>query len=273
VFRLRRGEGNLTPEGMSYMVSKMLFIGLTLVVMAGPVVSQEPAAPAPSSKQAPEYQTAIKWKRFDYSCEGEQKLTVYLHDQTVKVRFKDSNYLMRQVPSADGGRYSDGKVVWWGVGNGGFLQEDSPDGDGKMIVKDCKLDNGVTTASNVRGNIAGSVVRSVTGAVTYLQRMGLPPTAVIQVQLLDVSLADAPSKAIAEDKITLGDRQVPVPFELKFDPSSIDPQHSYSVSAKIMVDGELRFISNQSHPVLTHGNPSKVEIVVKPTAPQSSNRP
>lgn len=187
---------------------------------------------------------------------------VYLHDQTVKIRFQDSSYLMRQVPSADGGRYSDGKVVWWGVGNGGFLQEDSPDGNGAMIVKDCKLDkpmNGEATQSNVPG--------SVTGTVTYLQRMALPPASVIQVQLLDVSLADAPSKVIAEDKITLGDRQVPVPFELKFEPSAIDSKHPYSVSAKIIVDGELRFISDQAHPVLTRGNPNKVEIVVKQVTP------
>jgi uncharacterized lipoprotein YbaY/membrane-bound inhibitor of C-type lysozyme len=247
--------------------SRLVFVGMLAVFVASSVVAQEPAVPAPASKPAPEYKTAIKWKRFDYSCDGNQNLTVYLHDQTAKVRFKDSTYLMRQVPSADGGRYSDGKVVWWGVGNGGFLQEDSPDGDGKMIVKDCKLEkplNGGTAA----GNIAGSV----TGTVTYLQRMALPPTAVIQVQLLDVSLADAPSKVIAEDKITLGDRQVPVPFELKFLPSAIDPKHSYSLSAKITVDGETRFMSDQSHPVLPGGNPNKVEIIVK-QAPQSPSRP
>jgi len=175
---------------------------------------------------------------------------------------------MRQVSSADGGRYSDGKVVWWGVGNGGFLQEDSPDGNGAMIVKDCKLDkpmNGEAAQSSGAG--------SVTGRVTYLQRMALPPSAVVQVQLLDVSLADAPSKLITEEKITLGDRQVPVPFELKFDPAAIDPKHAYSVSAKIMVDGELRFISDQSHQVLTRGNPNKVEIVVKQVTPQNPSRP
>src|SRR5580704_11238254 len=189
--------------------------------MAGTVVPQEPAAPAPSSQQAPAYKTAMKWKRFDYTCEGGQKLVVFLHDQTVKVRFKDSDYLMRQVPSADGGRYSDGKVVWWSVGNGGFLQEDSPNGDGKMIVKDCKVDqpmNGGTTVSDVAASVAGSV----TGTVTYLQRMALPPTAVIEVRLLDGAPTDVPctvSKIVVEEKITLGDRQVPVPFDLKFDPS------------------------------------------------------
>jgi uncharacterized lipoprotein YbaY/membrane-bound inhibitor of C-type lysozyme len=250
---------------------RLLFFGMVGIFVVGSVGAQEPATTAPSSTPAPQYKTAIKWKRFDYTCEAEQKLAVYRHDQTVKVRFKDSTYLMRQVPSADGGRYSDGKVVWWGVGNGGFLQEDSPDGDGKMIVKDCKLDkplNGGTAA----GNVAGSAVGSVTGTVTYLQRMALPPEAIIEVQLLDDTPTGGPSKVskiIVEEKITLGDRQVPVPFELKFDPAAIDLKHSYSVGAKILVDGEMRFVSDQEHPVLTRGNPSRVEIVVKQTNPQN----
>ena len=240
--------------------SRLLFLGMLTLVVASSVVAQEPTAP--SSKPTPAYKTAMKWKRFDYTCEADQKLTVYLHDQTVKVRFKDSDYLMRQVPSADGGRYSDGKVVWWSVGNGGFLQEDSPDGNGKMIVKDCKLDkpmNGGAAASAGASSISGTV----SGSVSYLQRIALPPTAVIQVQLLDDSPADAHSKIVIEEAITLGDRQVPVPFELKFDPSTIDPKHSYSINATILVDGNPRFVTDGAHPVLTRGAPSHVELILK----------
>jgi putative lipoprotein len=239
-----------------------LSFAITLAAIASALRAQEPTAPASSAKPAPAYKPAMKWKRFDYTCEGGEKLTVYLHDQTVKVRFKDSIYLMRQVPSADGGRYSDGKVLWWSVGNTGFLAEDSQDGDGKAIVKDCRLNKPVN---------GGAAQSSVRGSVTYWERMALPPDAVIEVQLFDISLVDC--KPIAEEKITLGDRQVPVPFELKFDPSAIDPKHSYSVSAKITVDGELRFTGEQPSPVLTGGNPDIVEITVKQPAPQNSNKP
>jgi Uncharacterized protein conserved in bacteria len=34
---------------------------------------------------------------------------------------------------------------------------------------------------------------------------------------------------ITQEEIALGERQVPVPFELKFDPGKIDPKHMYSV--------------------------------------------
>ena len=82
---------------------------------------------------------AVEWKRSIYTCEKGAKVTVYLRDEMAKVRFGDKTYLMKQVPAADGARYSDGKVSWWDVG-GGFLQEDLPDGDGAKLVKDCKVD-------------------------------------------------------------------------------------------------------------------------------------
>jgi uncharacterized lipoprotein YbaY len=252
-------------------VNEMLFSQKEIVMHAGigtllvalSFVGQEPT-PAPTPAPAPgpgrptsEMRRAVEWRRFDYTCEGGQKLTVFLHNQTVKVRFKENNYFMKQVRSADGGKYSDGKVVWWGKGENGFLQEESADGNGAMIVKDCKLDKPLNAAA----------ANTVTGTVSYMVRMALPPTAVIQVQLLDVSLADAPAKVLAEENLTLGERQVPVPYTLTFDPGKIEQNHAYSVSAKILVDGQLRFISDQSHPVITRGNPNIAELVLKPVAP------
>jgi putative lipoprotein len=231
----------------------------SLLFAAPPIFSQDAAAPP--AKASNDAKPAMQWKRFDYTCDAGAKLTVFLHDNSVKVRFKDNTYLMRQVLSADGGRYSDGKVVWWSVGHGGFLQEDSPDGNGAMIVKDCKLDKPMSGAASTS---------SVTGTVSYRVRIALPPTAVIQVQLLDVSLADAPDKMLAEEKITLGNRQVPVPFTLKFDPARLDQRHTYSVSARISVDGELRFKSDTAYLVLTRGNPNRIDVLVKQVTPPTS---
>jgi len=217
-------------------------------ITAGLAVAQQ-SAPPPKS----EVRKAMDWKRFDYACAGGAKLTVFLRDQNAKVIYKERMYLMKQTMSADGNRYSDGRFVWWGKGNGGFLQEDKPDGNGAMVVTDCKLappehpDPGV-----------------VSGTVTYLQRIALPPTAIIEVKLQDVSQADAPAVVVAEQKITAAGKQVPVPFELKFDPAKIEPQHRYTVSARILVDGQLRFASDTAYPVLANGpSASAVEIVVK----------
>jgi putative lipoprotein len=229
----------------------------TAALTLGTLLPAAPWAQQPAPPQAPLHNNvrrAMPWKQFNYNCEGGAKLTVYLADDLAKIRYQDQAYLMKQTVSADGNRYSDGKVVWWGRGKGGFLQEDTPDGNGKMIVKDCKLDKPLNEGA-------------VTGTVSYLQRMALPPNAVIQVQLFDVSLADAAAKEIARQTINLGQRQVPIPFTLNFDTAKIDPKHSYSISARITVDGVLRFTSDPSYPVLTNGKPSQVDLILKQVAP------
>lgn len=224
------------------------------VLLGVSAVCGQEAPPAQPGKPSNEVRRAIRWKQFNYTCEVGAKLTVYLHNRTARVRYQDHAYLMTQTQSANGNRYSDGKVVWWGKGNGGFLQEDAADGNGKMIVKDCQLDEPQNPAAP-----AGTV----TGTVACLERIALPPNAIIQVQLQDVSRADAPAKTIAQQKITLGDRQVPVPFELKFDPAIIDAKHTYAVSARIVVDDKLMFISDKSYPVLTRDSPSHAEMILK----------
>jgi membrane-bound inhibitor of C-type lysozyme len=102
---------------------------------------KQDAAPSPTNNIRP----AMKWKRFDYTCEAGAKISVYLRDTTAKVRTSEHIYMMLQASSADGNRYSDGKVLWWSKGDTGFLQEDTPDGDGKMLVKGCVLDKPADT--------------------------------------------------------------------------------------------------------------------------------
>jgi len=93
---------------------------------------------------------------------------------------------------------------------------------------------------------------SLDGEVFYLQRIALPPTATLSVSLQDVSLADAPAVTLAEQK-GLVKGQVPLPFHLSYDPAQVKPGHSYSVSARIEVDGKLLFITTERHAVQLNG--------------------
>src|SRR5690606_28033950 len=52
----------------------------------------------------------------------------------------------------------------------------------------------------------------LTGTVTYLQRVALPPGSVIEVRLQDVSRADAAAEVIASQTITTAGENVPIPF-------------------------------------------------------------
>ncbi len=103
----------------------------------------------------------------------------------------------------------------------------------------------------------------VTGTVAYRERMALPSDAVINIQLLDTSVADVAAQTVAEALINAEGRQVPVPFTLSYDPAQIDPAHRYSVRATIRSgDGMLMFSSTQAYPALTHGAPSKVNLIL-----------
>jgi len=106
----------------------------------------------------------------------------------------------------------------------------------------------------------------VTGTVTYLQRIALPPDAVIEVKLLDVSRSDAQAVTIAEDVIRPGGRQVPIEFELRYDPRRIDQRNRYSIQARILQNNQPRFVSDQPYPVITGGNPTTVNVVVRPVS-------
>lgn len=100
----------------------------------------------------------------------------------------------------------------------------------------------------------------VTGQVIYRERMLLPPNARVTVVLADTSLMDAPARTLASQVIE-GQTAPPFKFALAYDPAAIDPRNVYSVSARIEVDGKLRFITDTHTPVITHGAPTHVEMI------------
>jgi putative lipoprotein len=113
--------------------------------------------------------------------------------------------------------------------------------------------------------MAGGEPEAVTGTVTYRERIALTPEAVVEVQLLDVSIADASAKLIAEQTIK-PQHQVPIPFELTYDPAVIDERFTYTVRATIRERGQLMFTTDRSYRVLTRGSPKHVDLVLVRTS-------
>jgi putative lipoprotein len=103
---------------------------------------------------------------------------------------------------------------------------------------------------------------NVTGAVTYRERIALPPGYVLRVALQDISRQDAPAEEIASVEMRPA-RQVPIRYALRYDQKRIDPSHTYSVSARILIDGRLAFISTRINPVITRGAPNKADILLQ----------
>lgn len=103
---------------------------------------------------------------------------------------------------------------------------------------------------------------AITGSLTYRQRIALPPTAVIEVQLLDVTRPDAPGEVL--NTVTLSPQtQPPFYFTIRYDPRRINPAHAYALKATISVGGELRFLSTNNTRVLTQGHPSHRDLVLE----------
>jgi putative lipoprotein len=286
--RMSFSEKSVLPLRLM-VASSLLGLALPLRAQEGPQTpppQTPPSTPASSSQNpvtnpqpvpSPDAAAKATVRRFIYSCDGGVKLTVGYSESAAKVTYNGHVYLMKQVMSADGGRYSDGKLVWWSKGNGGFLAEtddDSPTG-GKQLATNCA--GTPAPAANVASgeSVTSATVSSglVTGTVSYLYRIAMPPNAVAVVQLQDVSHADTAAPIIAEQKITFGDRQVPLPFELKFDPSTIDPKHRYAVRVTIVVDGVVRFHTDHAYPVITRGHPSKLDLVLKQSVDPGPAKP
>ena len=111
------------------------------------------------------------------------------------------------------------------------------------------------------GPAAGPATAAVTGTGGWRERIMLPPQTKVIVRLRDVSLADAPAKLISEAVIPA--QVPPVAFSLGYDPSKISPSARIAVSARVEVDGQLRFI-NDSHIAVINGGPTQgVEVLVK----------
>jgi len=114
----------------------------------------------------------------------------------------------------------------------------------------------------------------VTGEVLYRERIALPPGAVLTVQLIETSPAGEPSAIIGQQVIP--NPQVPIKFEVHFNPLAIRPAATYLLEATISVDHTLWFENNSRYQLdpLTAGPETLVlEMLKKPGAEDSSKGP
>ena len=113
---------------------------------------------------------------------------------------------------------------------------------------------------------------TVTGTVTYREKIALPPQGVVvTVKVEDVSRADAPAVTIGEQIIENPSHQVPIPFEIEYNPDDIDERYTYAMRVRIEVDGELWFINTTRHQVITHGFPTNdVEVMLEKVGPRET---
>ena len=97
----------------------------------------------------------------------------------------------------------------------------------------------------------------MSGTATYRERMALPPDAVFEATLEDVSRADAPALVVASARVA--SPAVPIAFSIGVDPARIDANRRYVVRGRITLNGQLLFTSDTAYPVFGAGDVRRVD--------------
>ena len=102
---------------------------------------------------------------------------------------------------------------------------------------------------------------SISGEVQFHRDVELPPGATVTVTLQDTSLADA--SAIELGRAVINDAaSLPFRFAIEYDGDAIDSRNEYTISARVEAGGELLYINDTVHPVITGGNPRNSDVRV-----------
>lgn len=94
--------------------------------------------------------------------------------------------------------------------------------------------------------------------------------------LSDASLADAPSKVVAQRAVRTEGKQAPFSFVLPYNPSDVQPNARILLSAAVTINGKLVFITDTVQEAINNGgtkidlNLVPVQQTEVPVAPQTN---
>ena len=108
---------------------------------------------------------------------------------------------------------------------------------------------------------------SVTGSLTFRERIALTPSAVAIVTIIDTTAA-ADAGVIIGQQVINGPTAVPIDFSVLVEADTIVPTNAYALYATI-IDGASTWHNNVGHPVITGGPTKGVDLTLTavPQAP------
>lgn len=116
-------------------------------------------------------------------------------------------------------------------------------------------------ACSGKKSISAQDAASLTGTVTYREKMALPAEAELTVSLVDTGSG---SRSLASRTIRTEGKQVPLVFQLPYTLGDIRREGSYGLTARITGGGATLFETAEPLPVLTQGRPSKdLELLLR----------
>jgi putative lipoprotein len=108
---------------------------------------------------------------------------------------------------------------------------------------------------------AHAEMRTLYGTVSYREHVTLPPDAILQVSIVDLSL-EPPANVFALTRVRTRN-QLPIPYSLRFDLTRARRDRPYALEARILVDGKVWFTTLKRTEV--HG-PVQPQILVERVA-------
>ncbi|WP_051304777.1 YbaY family lipoprotein [Chitinilyticum litopenaei] len=183
-----------------------------------------------------------------YQCnDGQQRRIKQVDSQTVwlidsEAGGEERRELLSQAVSASGVRYASLRSEWWEKGDSALLNR-----LGQNQVQ-CELVAQAVTEDRIMVQIGWRERRAFPGAT-------------LEVQLLDVSLADAPAKVISA-KTSVLEVGIPLAVALPFKPAEIDRRMTYAVSVRLTQDGKLLMLNTTRNTVLTRGAGKVAEVLL-----------
>ncbi len=129
--------------------------------------------------------------------------------------------------------------------------------------------NGICAAILLTFAGSSQEVKTIIGTAAFRERIALPPGAVFEATLEDVSRAGAPAEVLGRVRMEKPGSP-PFRFSIQYDPSRIVESHTYSVRARVLAGDRLMFTTDQQYPVLTHGNGNEVTMMLMQRPPVSS---
>ncbi len=119
-----------------------------------------------------------------------------------------------------------------------------------------------SSSSTQEAQSAESVaMATITGEVTFKEKMLLSQGSTLKVALVDVSKQGIKADLIARKMIRIKPNQKPpYEFELEYDKNKLVENHEYSVHARLELSGKLRATSPERHDPFTSEGPLSIVI-------------
>lgn len=106
----------------------------------------------------------------------------------------------------------------------------------------------------------------ITGVALARERIHVPPGALFEALLLDVSQADAPATVLGRQRIDPAG-QAPFGLRIPYHSARVHAQGRYAVRATVTLEGRLLFVSDGLHPALLDPALRRVDVILQRVVP------